>query len=100
MSLLPIRAASNDLVLERRLATPQAVEIVLEYVEDVVLVAARLARRVRGDQNLLHRPERRGGRQRLLDRHVERGAGNAMLVERSDERRLVDDAPARDVDEI
>ena len=40
------------------------------------------------------------GVDRLLLEHVERGAGDAARLQRGDQRRLVDDRSARDVDEI
>jgi len=49
-------AASDDLVSQRRLAAPQAVEILKQEVDDVVLVAAGLAGGVRRDQRVVERP--------------------------------------------
>ncbi len=40
------------------------------------------------------------GVDRLLLEHVERRAGDAVRAQRLDQRRLVDDRTARDVDEI
>lgn len=43
------------------------------------------------------RPERARGRQRLVDEDVEGGAGEALLGERGEERRGLDDPGAGDV---
>src|SRR5690242_3429993 len=62
--------ALDDLVEQLGLAAPQALEVLLHDGEHVVLVAARLARGVRRDQHVVHRPQRGIGRQRLLHGHV------------------------------
>src|SRR5580658_4690654 len=85
--------------MQRLLATPEPVEIVEEDIDDVLLVAARLAARMRRDEYIPRGPEGRGGRQRLLDEDVEGGGGDGALLQRRDERRLLDAATTREVGE-
>ena len=65
-----------------------------------VLVAVRIAAEMREDRHVLGLPQRIVGRQRLLREHVERGAGDLSRFQRLDQRRLVDHAAARDIDQI
>ena len=53
-----------------------------------------------GDNDIRHRPEWMIGRQRLLVEYVKRRPSNAPLGERLDQRRLVNDPAARQIDEI
>ena len=54
---------------------------------------------VRGEQRVGQRPQRVVGRQRLVVVDVERGAGDPLLAQRLDQRRLVDDRAAGGVDQ-
>ena len=64
-----------------------------------VVLGGDRARRVRADEHVRQIPERALGRQRLLLEDVERGAAQPPGAQRVDERRLVDDVAARDVDD-
>lgn len=55
---------------------------------------------MRRNQHIGRIPQRIVGRQRLRVRDVERCAGDLGGLERSDERRLVDDGAARDVGNV
>src|ERR1043166_1423031 len=65
--------ASDELVL-RGFAAPQPFEVLQQKVDDVVLVAARLAGGVRRYQHVGKAPQRRCGGQRFVPNAVERGA--------------------------
>src|SRR5262249_1662870 len=52
-------ARSHHLVLQRRLATPQAIEILEQHVEHVVLIALRFAGGMRRDQHVVEAPQGR-----------------------------------------
>ncbi len=90
----------DHLIQQLGLAAPEPREILLHDREHIVLVAAGLACGMWRDEHVLHGPQWRGRRQRLLDRDVERGAPDLPSRERVDERRLIDHAPARCVEKI
>src|SRR5262249_23512353 len=94
------RRLLGDPVLELGLACPQAAEILQQEVEEVVLVAPGLAARMRGDQDVLEGPERRGRCQRLRSEPIESCARDASVTQGLDEGAFVDAAPARNVDEM
>src|SRR5260221_8397898 len=62
---------SDHLVAQLRLAAPQPAEIVAQNLDNIVLVAPRLAGGMRRDQRVVHAPERRRVGERLLDRDVD-----------------------------
>jgi hypothetical protein len=52
------------------------------------------------DQHVLHGPKRRGGGKRLVAHDIEAGGGDALLGKRADERILIHDTAACDVDKV
>src|SRR6185295_7264723 len=57
---------SNGLVAQGLFTAPHALEVVEQDVDDGILVALRLARRVRRNEHVRHGPKRRSGRQGFL----------------------------------
>src|SRR6185295_17830584 len=90
----------NDPVLQFGLPAPEPIEVLEQQVDDIVLVLPCLARSVRRDQYVGNIPQRRGGGERLLDGAVEAGARDAALLKPLDQRRLIHNATARDIDQI
>src|SRR6185437_3576909 len=90
---------SHHLVSQFAFAAKQAFDVVDENVNDILLVAPGFARGVRRDQYVRQRPEGRLCRQRLLGETIERGGARPPAGERRDERLLVNNPPARDVDQ-
>ncbi len=64
-----------------------------------ILVALRVATEMREDRHVLGLPQRIIRRQRLLRKHVEAGAGDLAGLQCLDQRRFVDHAAARDIDQ-
>src|SRR5262245_19396418 len=90
---------SYDLVAQAALAAPQSPEIFLEDVQDVVLVASRLAGGMGRDKDVRHRPERRCRREWLLDRDIDSRPRNGTDRQPPAQRDLVDAAPAGNIDQ-
>src|ERR1700685_371543 len=65
------RPPSHHLVSQRGFATKEALDILVENIDDVFLVTPGFARRVRGDQQVRESPEGGFARQRLLVEAVE-----------------------------
>src|SRR3984893_19344651 len=90
----------DDLIAQHGFTAPQPLQVVEEEVEHIVLIAAGLAGGMRREEDVRQTPDRRRGRQWLIDGDVEGGAGYASLAERLDQRALLDAAPARGIDQI
>src|SRR3954452_25057771 len=85
--------------VEQRLARREAPEVVAEQVDAPVEDARARPRRVRGYDDVRHVVERRRFRQRLIAERVEDGASEMAILERPDQGALIDEPPARDVDQ-
>ena len=86
--------------VDQRLARLEPREVLLEQLLVHEIAGRTAARHMRRQQHVRHVPEWAVGRQRLHLVDVEAGTGNATLTQCRDQRRLVDDLAARDVDEI
>ena len=67
---VPVAGASDHLVAEGFFAARQAVKVLQQDVDDIVLVVAGLAARMRGDEGVGRLTQRRRGGKRLLRRDV------------------------------
>ena len=85
-------------VVTQALAGAETGEIVEEDLEDRLVLAERMARGVRRDQDVGHVPEWRGLIERLTLEHVEISTGQMAALQRSDHVLLDRDLAARDVD--
>src|SRR5262245_40131326 len=81
------------------LAAAEADEVVAEQVDAAVEDPGRRPGRMRRQDHVRHVPVGRGLRQRLVAKRVERGAPDPVVAEGADERRVVDEPPAGDIDE-
>src|SRR6266480_3215141 len=82
------------------IALKKALHIGFDRRQSIVDVDVAESALMRGDDDIRHRPKRMIDRQRLLAEYVKRRAGDAFIVKRLDQRRLVDHATAREIDQI
>src|SRR6266550_401365 len=82
-----------------RLATQVAAQVVAEDLGDARVLLRDRARGMRTDDHIRHVPERRVLRRRLFTEHVEGRTSKPFLLERTDQRVLVDQGAAADVDQ-
>src|SRR3954470_181484 len=85
--------------VEERLALGEPPEVVAEQVDAAIEHAGARPGGVRRDDDVRQVVERRGGGKRLVAERVEDGATELAVLERSNQRTLVDEPAAGDVDE-
>ena len=90
--------ASSGISVSTPLAREPRVEVGLAQVAHRLARLARRAADVRQQHDVVHR-QQLGRNVRLVGEHVEPGTLDRARLERRDQRRLVDDRAARDVDE-
>jgi hypothetical protein len=78
----------------------QVDDILKSQLDDLAPPVICHARGVRGDDDVLQRQERVIRQRRLAGENIERGPRNFFVPERLIERRFVDDAAARAVDDL
>src|SRR5437763_16016429 len=86
--------------VEQRLPGDESPEVVEKHLVAAPGNVLAIAGDVRGDYDVLHRPERVVRRKRLDLEHVEPGSGDLPRAERRYQRVELDDLPAADVDEV
>src|SRR5579859_620910 len=98
---------SHALVASRRVVAivkwlpgAKAPYIISEQLGQALLVMDAVAGNMGCQDHIWHRIERTIGRQRLLFGHVQPRAHDPLLFQSANKRLLVDNAPARDIDEI
>src|SRR4029078_12228359 len=65
-----------------------------------IFVTLRITAEMRKDRQVFRLPQWIVGRQRLLRKDIEAGTGDFSCLEGSDQSRLIDDAAARDIDQV
>src|SRR5258705_3937183 len=96
----PSRLASRQLLhIEHRLAAQPMTEVGDKHLRAAVFIARGCGRGMRRHHDIGQIPQRRIRRQRLLPECVDRGAAEMPALNRFEERCLVDDVAACDVDE-
>src|SRR5271166_1780966 len=83
-----------------RFAAPKAPQIIAQDLDHIVFIMSSLTGRVRGEEYMLHSPERRVRCERLFYSHVDPGAGDAPFGKRFNKCRLVDHRSPSDVHQM
>ena len=91
---------SDHLIVQRLRPARQPVQIIEQDVDDVLFVFLSLAASVWRQYHVVEGPERRIRRERFFHRHIDASAGNCVAAQGVDQRRLIDAAASRNIDQM
>ena len=100
LMLLPPKRHGRQRHHPHRLAVEEGADVVDHAGEIGAVVLRRHVAEMRREHDIVHLAQRMVERQRLDVEHVEAGAGDLVVAQGRQQRRLIDDRPARGVDDI